>query len=80
MKRMEEKRIPQNIDWDAIDLLLLKLVKNLRKSILRPLKRVVFQGVNPADISILMVYLERAIIRPAEKSRLTVVTRLKAFN
>ena len=43
MKRMEEKRIPANIDWDDID----SIAQASRIS-----------GVNPADISILMVYLE----------------------
>ena len=45
MKRMEEKRIPKNIDWDAIDSIATEARQKFRKSILRPLvKRVVFQG------------------------------------
>lgn len=45
MKRMEEKRIPANIDWDDIDSIATEARQNSRKSIQKPsVKLVVFQG------------------------------------
>ncbi|EMC23260.1 tRNA uridine-5-carboxymethylaminomethyl(34) synthesis enzyme MnmG [Streptococcus mutans] len=59
MKRMEEKRIPKNIDWDAIDSIATEARQKFKKinpETIGQASRI--SGVNPADISILMVYLE----------------------
>ncbi|EHJ57087.1 tRNA uridine 5-carboxymethylaminomethyl modification enzyme MnmG [Streptococcus urinalis FB127-CNA-2] len=59
MKRMEEKRIPSNIDWDAIDSIATEARQKFKKinpETIGQASRI--SGVNPADISILMVYLE----------------------
>jgi tRNA uridine 5-carboxymethylaminomethyl modification enzyme len=59
MKRMEEKRIPKSIDWDAIDSIATEARQKFKKinpETIGQASRI--SGVNPADISILMVYLE----------------------
>lgn len=59
MKRMEEKRIPQNMDWDALDSIATEARQKFKKinpETIGQASRI--SGVNPADISILMVYLE----------------------
>ena len=59
MKRMEEKRIPANIDWDDIDSIATEArqkFKLINPETIGQASRI--SGVNPADISILMVYLE----------------------
>lgn len=59
MKRMEEKRIPANIDWDAIDSIATEARQKFKKinpETIGQASRI--SGVNPSDISILMVYLE----------------------
>ena len=59
MKRMEEKRIPENIDWDDIDSIATEARQKFKKinpETIGQASRI--SGVNPADISILMVYLE----------------------
>ncbi|MBW1570178.1 tRNA uridine-5-carboxymethylaminomethyl(34) synthesis enzyme MnmG, partial [Streptococcus sp. SPC0] len=59
MKRMEEKRIPLHIDWDDIDSIATEARQKFKKinpETLGQASRI--SGVNPADISILMVYLE----------------------
>ena len=59
MKRMEEKKIPKNIDWDAIDSIATEARQKFKKvnpETIGQASRI--SGVNPADISILMVYLE----------------------
>ena len=59
MKRMEEKRIPANIDWDDIDSIETEArqkFKLINPETIGQASRI--SGVNPADISILMVYLE----------------------
>ncbi|WP_032915191.1 tRNA uridine-5-carboxymethylaminomethyl(34) synthesis enzyme MnmG [Streptococcus sanguinis] len=59
MKRMEEKRIPANIDWDDIDSIATEARQKFKKinpETIGQASRI--SGVNPADISILMVYLE----------------------
>lgn len=59
MKRMEEKRIPTNIDWDAIDSIATEARQKFKKinpETIGQASRI--SGVNPADISILMIYLE----------------------
>ncbi|MBJ8326317.1 tRNA uridine-5-carboxymethylaminomethyl(34) synthesis enzyme MnmG [Streptococcus pacificus] len=59
MKRMEEKRIPKNMDWDALDSIATEARQKFKKinpETLGQASRI--SGVNPSDISILMVYLE----------------------
>lgn len=59
MKRMEEKRIPSTIDWDDIDSIATEARQKFKKinpETLGQASRI--SGVNPSDISILMVYLE----------------------
>ena len=59
MKRIEEKRIPANIDWDDIDSIATEArqkFKLINPETIGQASRI--SGVNPADISILMVYLE----------------------
>ena len=59
MKRMEEKRIPANINWDDIDSIATEArqkFKLINPETIGQASRI--SGVNPADISILMVYLE----------------------
>lgn len=59
MKRIEEKRIPPHIDWDDIDSIATEARQKFKKinpETLGQASRI--SGVNPADISILMVYLE----------------------
>lgn len=59
MKRMEEKRIPKNIDWDDIDSIATEARQKFKKinpETIGQASRI--SGVNPADISILMVYIE----------------------
>ncbi|HFI0464750.1 TPA: tRNA uridine-5-carboxymethylaminomethyl(34) synthesis enzyme MnmG [Streptococcus suis] len=59
MKRMEEKRIPADIDWDDIDSIATEArqkFKLISPETIGQASRI--SGVNPVDISILMVYLE----------------------
>ena len=71
MKRMEEKRIPANIDWEDIDSIATEArqkFKLINPETIGQASRI--SGVNPADISILMVYLEgksRSISKNQEK-------------
>ncbi|WP_350019017.1 tRNA uridine-5-carboxymethylaminomethyl(34) synthesis enzyme MnmG [Streptococcus australis] len=71
MKRMEEKRIPANIDWDDIDSIATEArqkFKLINPETIGQASRI--SGVNPTDISILMVYLEgksRSISKNQEK-------------
>lgn len=63
LKKLENKRIPENIDYDAIHSLALEAREKLKK--VRPLSIAQasrISGVNPADISILLVYLEQGKI------------------
>jgi len=63
LKKMENKKIPENIDYDAISSLATEAVQKLKK--VRPLSIAQasrISGVNPADISILLVYLEQGKI------------------
>lgn len=63
LKRMEAKKIPTNIDYQAINGLATearqKLVKIQPETIAQASR---ISGVNPADISILMVYIEQGRI------------------
>ncbi|AQY49619.1 tRNA uridine 5-carboxymethylaminomethyl modification enzyme GidA [Listeria weihenstephanensis FSL R9-0317] len=63
MKRMENKKIPENIDYDAIGSLATEALEKLKK--IQPLSIAQasrISGVNPADISILLVYIEQGKI------------------
>ncbi|MCF6139115.1 tRNA uridine-5-carboxymethylaminomethyl(34) synthesis enzyme MnmG [Pseudalkalibacillus berkeleyi] len=68
VKKMDEKKIPEGIDYDAINGLASEAKQKLSE--VRPLSvgqasRV--SGVNPADISILLVYLEQGKIAKLAK-------------
>ena len=63
LKKMEDKKIPDNIDYDAINSLATEARQKLKE--VRPLTMAQasrISGVNPADISILLVYLEQGKI------------------
>ena len=63
LKKMENKRIPENIDYDAINGLATEAKQKLKK--IKPVSIAQasrISGVNPADISILLVYLEQGRI------------------
>lgn len=59
MHRLEAKRIPKNMNWDALDSIATEARQKFKKinpETLGQASRI--SGVNPADISILMIYLE----------------------
>lgn len=63
LKKMENKKIPEDIDYDAIKGIAKEAKHNLKE--VRPLSLAQasrIPGVNPADISILLVYLEQGRI------------------
>lgn len=63
LKKMENKKIPDNIDYDAITGLATEAKQKLKK--IKPLSLAQasrISGVNPADISILLIYLEQGRI------------------
>lgn len=63
LKKMEDKKIPENIDYDAISGLATEARQKLRE--VQPLTLAQasrISGVNPADLSILLVYLEHGRI------------------
>ncbi len=63
LKKMENKKIPEDIDYDAINSLATEARQKLKK--VRPLSVAQasrISGVNPADVSILLVYLEQGKI------------------
>jgi tRNA uridine 5-carboxymethylaminomethyl modification enzyme len=63
LKKMENKKIPENIDYEAINGLATEAKQKLKK--IKPLSIAQasrISGVNPADISILLVYLEQGRI------------------
>ncbi|MGE7546171.1 tRNA uridine-5-carboxymethylaminomethyl(34) synthesis enzyme MnmG [Sporosarcina newyorkensis] len=63
MKKMENKRIPEHIDYDAISGIAKEAKANLKA--VQPLSIAQasrISGVNPADISILLVYIEQGKI------------------
>lgn len=63
LKKMEDKKIPENIDYDAIQSLANEARQKLKE--VRPLSVAQasrISGVNPADVSILLVYLEQGKI------------------
>jgi tRNA uridine 5-carboxymethylaminomethyl modification enzyme len=61
MRRLEERRIPESFDYDAIVGIRREAqekLKRFRPATVGQASRI--SGVNPADLSILLVYLERA--------------------
>ncbi|UFT99421.1 tRNA uridine-5-carboxymethylaminomethyl(34) synthesis enzyme MnmG [Radiobacillus kanasensis] len=63
MKKMEDKKIPEDIDYDAIGGIATEAREKLKK--VRPLsvgQASRISGVNPADVSILLVYIEQGSI------------------
>ena len=63
LKKMENKKIPEAIDYDAITGIATEAKQKLKK--IKPLSLAQasrISGVNPADISILLVYLEQGRI------------------
>ncbi len=59
-KKIESKKIPENIDYDDIDSLRIEARQKLSK--LRPIsigQASRISGVSPADVSVLLVYLEQ---------------------
>jgi tRNA uridine 5-carboxymethylaminomethyl modification enzyme len=63
LKKMENKKIPDNIDYDAITGIATEAKQKLKK--IKPLSIAQasrISGVNPADISILLIYLEQGKI------------------
>ncbi|WP_301420954.1 tRNA uridine-5-carboxymethylaminomethyl(34) synthesis enzyme MnmG [Mammaliicoccus lentus] len=67
MKRMEDKKIPLNIDYDAINSLASEAREKLKE--VNPLdiaQASRISGVNPADISILLVYIEQGKIQKVD--------------
>lgn len=67
VKRMENKRIPANIDYDQVDSLATEAVEKLKKiqpETIAQASRI--SGVNPADINILMVYIEQGKFKQVE--------------
>ncbi|PLS15788.1 tRNA uridine-5-carboxymethylaminomethyl(34) synthesis enzyme MnmG [Bacillus sp. M6-12] len=69
LKKMENKKIPENIDYDAITGLASEARQKLKE--VRPLSMAQasrISGVNPADVSILLVYLEQGKIARVSNS------------
>lgn len=63
MKKMDDKKIPDNIDYDAINGLATEAREKLKE--VRPLsvgQASRISGVNPSDVSILLVYIEQGKI------------------
>jgi len=64
VKRMENKKIPENIDYDDIHSLATEAREKLKE--VKPLSIAQasrISGVNPADISILLIYIEQGKIK-----------------
>ncbi|MBU8881279.1 tRNA uridine-5-carboxymethylaminomethyl(34) synthesis enzyme MnmG [Bacillus sp. FJAT-29790] len=63
LKKMEDKKIPEDIDYDAINGLASEARQNLKEVLPLSIAQASrISGVNPADISILLVYLEQGRI------------------
>ncbi|MGW6190617.1 tRNA uridine-5-carboxymethylaminomethyl(34) synthesis enzyme MnmG [Bacillus cereus] len=68
MKKMENKKIPVDIDYDAISSLATEARQKLKD--VRPLsmgQASRISGVNPADVSILLIYIEQGKIARVSK-------------
>lgn len=64
MLKMEDKKIPENIDYDAINGLATEAKEKLKE--IQPVsigQASRISGVNPADISILLVYIEQGKVK-----------------
>lgn len=67
-KKLENKKIPENIDYDAIKSLRIEALQKLKEY--RPVsigQASRISGVSPADISVLLVYLETATISSKDR-------------
>ena len=67
VKRMEEKKIPENIDYSKVESLATEAREKLKE--VKPLNIAQasrISGVNPADFSILLVYLEQGKIKKVD--------------
>lgn len=67
MKRMENKKIPENIDYDAVHSLATEArdkLKTVKPLDIAQASRI--SGVNPADVSILLVYIEQGNVQRVE--------------
>ena len=63
LKKMEDKKIPENIDYDAISGLATEARQKLKEVLPLSIAQASrISGVNPADISILLVYIEQGRI------------------
>ena len=61
---MEDKKIPENIDYDAVNSIATEARMKLKE--VKPLNIAQasrISGVNPADISILLVYIEQGSVK-----------------
>ena len=70
LKRMEAKKIPANIDYTKVNSLATEAVQKLEK--IRPetiAQASRISGVNPSDISILMVYIEQGKIAKRDEEK-----------
>ena len=59
-RKMEKKKIPENIDYDQVSSLRIEARQNLK--LFRPVsigQASRISGVSPADVSVLLVYLEK---------------------
>ena len=69
VKRMEEKKIPEDLDYSKVDSLASEAREKLAE--VKPLNIAQasrISGVNPADISILLVYLEQGKLQRVNQS------------
>lgn len=63
LKKMEEKRIPEHINYDAINGIATEAKEKLKKILPETIAQASrISGVNPADISVLMVYVQNGRI------------------
>jgi len=60
LKNMEEKRIPENFDYDGVSSLLTETRQKLKKFLPRTVGQASrISGVTPADLAILSIYMEK---------------------
>ena len=77
-KKLEEKRIPDDINYDQINSLRIGSgTKNLNYANQYQLDRLPYFGVSPADISVLLVYLEQR--KNAESWRIKYGTEITVY-